>query len=54
MDSRNVRSGRVAERAGFTFEGVLRQDTLDPSGQARDTRVYSRVLGVEEAPSIGR
>ncbi len=48
MDARNERSVRVAERAGFTFEGVLRQDALDVAGHGRDTRVYSRVRGVEE------
>jgi RimJ/RimL family protein N-acetyltransferase len=49
MDAHNERSIRVAERAGFTFEGVLRQDALDPAGGPRDTRVYARVRGVEEA-----
>ena len=49
MDARNERSARVAERAGFTFEGLLRQDALDPDGQPRDTRVYARVRGMEEA-----
>ena len=48
MDSRNACSVRVAERAGFTFEGVLRQDSVDVKGAGRDTRVYSRVRGVEE------
>ncbi len=48
MDARNARSAAVAERAGFTFEGVLRQDALDVNGQPCDTRVYSRVRGVEE------
>ena len=48
MDANNERSERVAERAGFTFEGVLRQDSVDVAGGGRDTRVYSRVRGVEE------
>ena len=48
MDSRNERSRRVAERVGFTFEGVLRSDSLSPQGEARDTRVYARVRGIEE------
>ncbi len=50
MDGSNQRSRRVAERAGFTFEGVLRGDSLTPQGGVRDTHVYARVLGIEEAP----
>jgi len=42
-DVHNERSFRVAERAGFTLEGVLRQDSLTPAGEPRDTRVYSIV-----------
>lgn len=47
-DDLNERSWRVAERAGFALEGVLRQDSLAPNGLPRDTRVYARVLGIEE------
>ncbi len=50
MDDSNLPSRKVAERAGFTFEGLLRQDTLTAAGVPRDTRVYSRVRGVEEPP----
>jgi len=49
MSSDNARSRAVAERCGFTLEGVLRQDSLSVDGQPRDTAVYSRVRGVEEA-----
>jgi RimJ/RimL family protein N-acetyltransferase len=52
MDGNNERSRRVAERAGFTFEGVLRGDSLTPQGDVRDTRVYARVLGIEEAARL--
>jgi RimJ/RimL family protein N-acetyltransferase len=48
MSSDNARSRAVAERCGFTLEGVLRQDALDVSGQPRDTVVYARVRGIEE------
>ncbi len=50
MDNRNAASRQVAERAGFAFEGVLRCDALHVDGESRDTRVHSRVRGVEEAP----
>jgi RimJ/RimL family protein N-acetyltransferase len=46
--STNAASRRVAERAGFVFEGMLRRDSLGVDGKPRDTLVYSRVRGVEE------
>ena len=33
----------MAERCGFTLEGVLRRDSRAPDGSVRDTRVYARV-----------
>lgn len=43
MDSRNLRSAAVAERAGFLREGTLRNERLDTQGHLRDTTIYSRV-----------
>jgi len=48
MDDDNVRSWKVAERAGFTLEALLRFDSLTPGGEPRSTRVYARVRGAEE------
>lgn len=49
VDNRNERSWRVAQRAGFVLEGVLRSDALNPLGVARDTRVYA-LTGAGPAP----
>ena len=48
MDDNNERSWKVAERAGFTLEALLRFDSVDPRGEPRSTRVYARVRGAEE------
>ena len=53
MDERNTASWRVAERAGFTLEAVLRNEARDVAGGVRNTRVYARVRGVEEAAASG-
>lgn len=42
-DEQNVKSWRLAERAGFQLEGTLRKDSADLQGVLRNTRVYSRV-----------
>jgi N-acetyltransferase len=39
--SDNARSRRALEKIGATFEGVLRKDKIEPSGQARNTAFYS-------------
>src|ERR1700722_10956581 len=39
--SDNSRSRRALEKIGATFEGVLRNDKIEPSGQARNTAFYS-------------
>jgi RimJ/RimL family protein N-acetyltransferase len=46
-DSRNKRSARVAERLGFTLEGILRNDKCNTDGSLRDTMIFSKVRGVE-------
>ena len=51
MDDDNLPSRRVAERAGFMFEGLLRQNVLAFDGSPRSTRVYACVRGVEDADS---
>ena len=48
MDDNNTRSWRVAERAGFTLEALLRFDSATPTGEPRSTRIYARVRGAEE------
>ena len=51
MDDDNERSRRLAERLGFTFEALLRANANTPLGEARSTRVYARVRGIEESDS---
>lgn len=46
-DARNTRSGRVAERAGFTLEGTLRAARTGVDGRPTDSRVYAKVRGYE-------
>lgn len=50
-DARNVRSVRVAERAGFPLEGRLRNQALAPDGAVRDTLVFA--LTDAERPRLG-
>ncbi len=40
-EPRNLPSQRVAERAGYHLEAVLRNDKRRPDGELRDTLVYS-------------
>jgi len=46
-DTRNARSAKVAERLGFTLEGVLRNDSVGEGGTLRSTNVFSKIRGVE-------
>ena len=43
-DPRNARSRNVAERCGFTLEGILRKNMRDPYGGLRDSCVYALIL----------
>lgn len=43
-DAANVASRRVAERCGFTLEGVLRQHRRDNDGNLSDTCMYARTF----------
>ncbi len=45
IDTRNIRSKAVAERAGFECEGVLRMEALTRDGLLKDTAIYSLVVG---------
>jgi ribosomal-protein-serine acetyltransferase len=53
MDDNNAPSWRVAERAGFTLEALLRFDSATPAGAPRSTRIYARVRGAEEPMGPG-
>jgi RimJ/RimL family protein N-acetyltransferase len=46
-DSKNVRSYKVAERLGFTLEGVIRNDERSVDGSLRDTMIFSKIRGME-------
>ena len=41
-DAENQRSRTVAERCGFTLEGLLRNDRRAPDGSLRDICIYAR------------
>lgn len=43
MDARNEKSWRVAERAGFPLEAVIRNDQIALDGFLRDTRIYAKI-----------
>jgi len=41
-DARNLRSRRVAERAGYTLEATLKNDVVAPDGVLRTTVIHAR------------
>jgi RimJ/RimL family protein N-acetyltransferase len=41
-DEENVSSRRVAERSGFTLEGILHKERRAPDASLRNTCVYAR------------
>ncbi len=47
-DVRNERSWRLAERLGFTLEGIARNDDRDAAGVLSSSRVYSRICSQEQ------
>ena len=44
-DARNLRSRRVAEKAGYSQEATLKDDMLAPDGKLRDTVIYTLLPG---------
>lgn len=40
-DAKNQPSRRLAERAGYTLEGILRNERAGPAGDLRDTCIYA-------------
>ncbi len=42
-DAANTASRRVAERAGFVLEGIMRHERCAPDGTLRDTCLYARI-----------
>jgi RimJ/RimL family protein N-acetyltransferase len=46
-DSRNTRSIRIAEHAGFTMEGILRNEKCDTEGLLSSTIIFAKVRGLE-------
>ena len=41
-DPRNLRSSRVAIKAGYTLEAELKNEQRDPRGELRNTSIYAR------------
>jgi len=50
-DAKNLRSRAVAERAGFTLEGVLKNERRNPQGALRDSCVFAQIPEVSSITS---
>lgn len=44
MSADNTNSWKVAERAGFELEGILRNESIHRDGSLRDTKVYAKIV----------
>ena len=53
IDVENAASSRVAERAGYTLEGVMRSILITP-GVRRDAELWSRLPGDPALRGRGR
>jgi len=47
-DEKNIKSWKLAERAGFEYEGTLRNDRFGIDGKLRNTKVYSKICSGSE------
>ena len=45
--ARNTKSAAVAERAGYTLDGILRKECRGEDGELHDTKIYAKVRGME-------
>lgn len=52
-DANNARSEAVMVRAGFRREGLLRNDSITPRGEVRDTVVYALTPADRAGPGSG-
>ncbi|NGM82614.1 GNAT family N-acetyltransferase [Paenibacillus sp. 7124] len=46
-NAKNVKSAAVAERAGFTLEGIYRNNRRGENGELENTKVFAKVRGIE-------